>query len=244
MRARRARRGIVTVAISATLIAAMLAIAPTAARASPPSDTGPLEISHDGITFAADGAQTLFDAIDRVVPGDHLTESLWARSAAPTVGRLGIELTEVVADDRALAQAISIAVRVDGVLVGSVTLAEVDGGCVVIDDSTLLDPGSTARIDAELTVSAALGGPSLPGGQDESVGFGVRITLTDAAMPQRGPGACRPVPTVTPTAAPSSSPAGSGALPATGLAPFALLAVPALAATVVGIALQRSRRVR
>jgi hypothetical protein len=249
MRPHRGRRLVPAAAMSAMAVAAMLVIAPAVARASPSSDAGPLEISHDGVTFTVDGDEPLFDAIDRVVPGDRVAETLWARSAGPTEGRLGVQLTDVMADDLALSRAISIAVSVDGVPVGSVTLADADSACMVIDDSTLLQPGETARIDAELTVSAALGGPSLPGGQDGSVGFEVRLTLTDSAMPESGPGPCRTAPTATPsrtapTDVPSTSPAGPGALPATGVTSLVLVAVAALVATVAGAAMHRSRRTR
>ncbi|MFK4789294.1 LPXTG cell wall anchor domain-containing protein [Microbacterium sp. ZW T5_56] len=222
--------------IATAVIAWALAMSPVAAHAAPypDADAGPLEVSHDGITFA-DGDETLFDAIERVVPGDRITESLWARSTATTAGRLGIELTDVVADDRSLARAISVTIRVDGALVGTLTLADADTACVMINDSTLLPPGGTARVDAELIVSDALGGESLPGGQDGSVGFGVRVTLTDVAMPARGPGPCRAVP------APTTQP---GALPQTGAPSLAVLTILALGATVVGAVALWSRRTR
>ncbi|WP_433674491.1 hypothetical protein [Microbacterium gorillae] len=219
--------------VATAVVAAAVVLAPSAARASPLPDSGPLEISHDGVIFAVDADDVMFDEIERVVPGDRLTESLWARSTASTAGRLGIELTDVVADDRALAQAISIDLQVDGVLVGSVALGDATTTCVVIDDSTLIQPGDTARVDAKLTVSDHLGEESLPGGQDGSVGFSVRVTLTDAAMPAAGPGPCRAVPTTEP-----------GTLPQTGAPSLAVLAILAAAATVVGAVTLRSRRQR
>lgn len=230
MRARSARRLVVT-----ALIAGALAMTPVAAHASLLPDADPLEISHDGVTYASDAEETLFDAIDRVVPGDRLTESLWARSAATTAGRLGVELIDLVADDRALARAISITIRVDGVPVSSISLGDANTTCVMIDDSTLLQPGETARVDAEMTVSDQLGDESLPGGQSGSVGFSVRVTLTDAAMPARGPGPCRAVPVAT---------TEPGALPQTGVPSLTVLAVLALGATVVGAVTLRIRRQR
>lgn len=196
-----------------------------------------IEVSHDGATFVTDPTFTLFDDIGHVVPGDTTTETVWVRSTADDPGRLRVDLVDVVADDAALADATSIALSVDGTPVGTVTIGDATGDCVVISGDGLLAPGETSRLDVTMAVAADLGeraGQDGLAGTRGEVGFRLRATLTDADVPAPPDDVC------TPTPGPSPSATNPAPLPETGMTlPLGLAAAGAAAGAAGAILLAR-----
>lgn len=226
----------------ATASALTLAVgAPESASASVrAADAAALLVSADGATYSSDPTFALFADIGRVIPGDAVTEPVWVRSTAGLPGRLRIDLVDVRADDADLAAATTVALSLNGRVLGSVSLAAAGPSCTLVTDAPVLAPGQTQRLDATMAVAADLGerpGQDGRAGADGQVSFHLRATLSDATVPAAPADVCA----LTPTPAPRTETAG--ALSVTGArTPIMITIAGLLAFAVGGILLGRRRR--
>lgn len=241
-------RTVVTAIVAGAIWGAFATLAPAVATTS--ADDA-LLVSNDGARFTTGASRSLFPDIGHVVPGDVQHDTLWVRSQAHDTGRLRLDLVDVTADDEALAESLDISFAVDGRSVGTVTVARAAaaGSCYIVDDSQRIAPGATARIDAALHVDPSLGQRAGDDGSDGmlgTVGFRLRASLADDAVPPAEAGECTPLPS--PTSAPGEStaptPQASAELPATGAtSPLPTLGTAALILTSgAALALVRTRR--
>lgn len=201
---------------ASALVASVLLTATPAVAATPDSI---LSVSHDGVTFTPDSSFSLFTQIERVVPGDSMTESIWVRNDTAQSGRLRLDMVDARGDDLALATATSVVFTTPGRDAHGTVQDGIDAGsCLVLSDDILLGAGESVKLTSTLTVDPELGqraGQAGDEGAEGSVGFGFRAILSDASVsadvfPGR---AC----TVQAEAIPSA-PAATGDLAVTGTA--------------------------
>ncbi|WP_295786988.1 signal peptidase I [uncultured Microbacterium sp.] len=204
-----------------TAVVALVVVLSSAPLLSPPpaaASDGPsrLLVSEDGVRFVADGSVRVFDASDRIVPGDTRRTTLWIRNSSTDPARAGLRLDAAPASsdeaDRALADAMRLVVAAASVPAGTAWVSEV------------IPAGDTLRVEVGLRMDAAADNTSREGFAHVTP----VVLLTDA------------------TADGTSGAAGpSGVLPWTGIrdTPFGLLVAVAGAIVATGV-LVRIRRVR
>lgn len=202
---RRAKGAILSIALGMGVIIGAGTALPAAAAVA-----DPLLVSHDGVNFSPGSDVDLFADIDRVVPGDTVTERVWLHNDTQDAGVLRLLLVDVATTDVDLAEATDLAFAdASGVEIGRLTVAEAvtAGSCISVAD-VVLEPGETLRLDTDLSVDTRLGSASGDDGTDGargSVAFQLRATLSDAEAGAGAPVECDP---------PDARPPGE--LPATG----------------------------
>ena len=212
-------------------------MAPSAASAA----DGDLLVSTDGVTYTAGNTLPLFAPSLRFVPGDVDSAEVWVKNAATTAGLLRVELIDPATDDSVFAAHLALSATPAGAVPQPVGFdaAIANGSCTVLSGTRVLAAGESLRIDIRSVVDAAL---TAAQGQQSSVTFELRATLTDAAAGTAAqPGsACLVIPDVDPT-----SPPKPGSLPHTGgTLPWTLAVLGALALGGGGFAFVIGRRRR
>lgn len=159
---------------------------------------GGLMVSIDGVNYSEGSTLPLFQAMGKVVPGDHRVESVWVRNEASAAGRLRVDLLNPSSDSPDLADELSLSVAEEGgAAPASITIAQgLDNNfCTVLSDVILLEPGESTRIDLTAAVSPALAKRE---GATGTVSFQLRGVLEEAVavpLPARPGTSCG---TVTP----------------------------------------------
>lgn len=174
---------------TALVVAACIAVAAqTAAHASV---TG-LMVSTDGVNYAPGRPLPMFEVTERLVPGDHLRDSVWVRNDASFATRLRIDVTQPDSDSPELAAGLTLAVSQQGTALGkplSFDHSIANGSCTVLANGIMLKPGEGKRLDFELTMAPRLKEREATGASGH---FSVRGVLEEQSVPEESApgGAC------------------------------------------------------
>jgi len=162
---------------AASSLAAAFALAlltPSAAVAAPTSDA--LEISVDGVEFAASFAGSLFVEAPTLVPHGGADVTFSVRNAAESGGVLSLELRHATWTDLEFARALRVQATAGSVAGGSPRLSS-GASCVALVTGVPLRAGATLPIRLELRLGDLEG----LAGQEASAQFNLAVTLTGDA---------------------------------------------------------------
>jgi hypothetical protein len=168
----RAIAGLVAVMALGVTTGVLSAPAPATAATAPR-----LMVSGDGEHWQGRLDSALFGDDLRLVPGASTTGTFWVKNLSSEPAALSARLVDVTTSSAAFAEAVTVSSHSD-LDVGDlppVTLA--DDGCTPVLAPVRLAAGQ----EAPVTVSVALGGSAADGTGDQTLDFGVLVTLTGLA---------------------------------------------------------------
>ncbi|QIK64381.1 hypothetical protein G7068_15080 [Leucobacter viscericola] len=167
-------------------IATALVVASCIVLATPPAALASVDglmVSTDGINYAPGRSLSMFEETMRLVPGDHLGDSVWVRNDAPFATRLRIDVTQPDSDSPELAAGLTLTVSQQGTVLGerlSFDHSIANGSCTVLANGITLEPGEGKRLDFELTIASSLRERQATGASGH---FSVRGVLEERTVP-------------------------------------------------------------
>lgn len=145
--------------------------------AGPAAAAGGVEVSRNGVDFAATLPGGVFDRLTIAVPGDVQSTGFWIRNTGPVTARLRIVIAAVSVSDPVLANALTVTASTSAHPGASALLASATP-CRVLTEGDVLAPGDSVHVTATL----ALGDLNGRLGQKGTAGFDLRIELTDSVV--------------------------------------------------------------
>lgn len=179
MRHLRRRASLIAASAAFAMLALALGGAPVAAA---PGDG--IQVSPDGVTYAASLPGGLFDQITISVPGDSQSAEFWISNIGPVPAYLRVAVANVAVSDPVLAGALSVNASTTAHPGTPAALAAAQP-CQVLTEGDLLLPGDTVHVSATL----ALGDLDGLSGQGGTATFALRVGLTDSVA-QLPPTSC------------------------------------------------------
>lgn len=170
---RRHRSGLARASVLVSLVAVLLGLGTSSAAAAPG-----IELSPDGVTYAATLPGGLFDSITIAVPGDSQSTDFWVRNAGPVAAYLRIAISGVTFSDPVLAGALSVNASTATRPGTAATLSSAQP-CRVLTEGDLLPVGAVIHVTATL----ALGDLTGLDGQGGTAGFALQVALSDSTVP-------------------------------------------------------------
>lgn len=167
--------GIARLVVVATTAMALAASCPSAADAAQGDG---IQVSPDGVAYAAALPGGLFDEIAIAVPGDNQAAEFWIRNVGAVPAHLRIALASVSVSDPVLAGALTITASTSA-HPGTATALAAAQPCQILTEGDLLSPGDTVHVSATL----ALGELDGLSGQGGEATFALRVGLSDSAVP-------------------------------------------------------------
>lgn len=143
-------------------------------------------VSDNGVDFAPQLTDGLFDNLGLLVPGESVSASLWVRNTAASDASMRLTLADLVSSSEVFTQTLSMAV-VSGTHMWDWTFSELLA-CDTVIPSMPIATGETVRIDLTVTMGDAVGQQA----QDESVMVGFVVDARDAADPFPAEGCADP----------------------------------------------------
>jgi hypothetical protein len=137
-----------------------------------------IQVSADGVTYAASLPDGLFQQIEISVPGDSQDAEFWIRNDGPVAAHLRVLVASVSVSDPVLADALTVSASTAAHPGPTVTLSSAQP-CHVLTEGDLLQPGDTVHVTARL----ALGDLDGLDGQGGTASFALRVHLTDSSVP-------------------------------------------------------------
>lgn len=169
------------IGLPVVMLAAALTMAPQASYAA----GGDLTVSTDGVTFVESSSGPVFTGIDKLVPGDSDTSTLYVRNTGEDAGYLRIVIGDVSFTDLDYANALTVSASINGAAGPAIPFSLADP-CWVLLEGTVLNPGQTVSIDAELAL-ANLDGTR---GQGAVATASLIASLSDATVGSIAPTEC------------------------------------------------------
>ena len=169
-------------AMAAFCVAVVLST-PTSARAAsvPPQM---VQFSTDGLNWSNSYDEQLFQGIS-LVPGDSAMRSFYVRNSASEAAILRITLANVGTTSIPLASALSVSSSTAGVP-GAMIPVSLAQPCYTLSQGLRLASGDSIRVDNSLM----LGDLSGSAGQDASVWFAIRVSLSSTDVGAPAPDTC------------------------------------------------------
>lgn len=149
-----------------------------------------LMVSTDGVTYKPGNQLPLFEAEERLVPGDQHIDAVWVRNDSEFAANLRIDAIQPVSDSPDFAAALTLSVtQTDSTVWEPVLLGNgiKNGSCTVLANKIMLQPGETTRLDVTATLSEDLGRRNAA---KATAYFSMRGVLQEVATPDTSvPGA-------------------------------------------------------
>ncbi|QIM15163.1 LPXTG cell wall anchor domain-containing protein [Leucobacter insecticola] len=142
-----------------------------------------LMVSTDGVNYEPGRSLSMFEEIERIVPGDVVHDSVWVRNDSAILARLRIDVTQPDTDSPELAAGLVLSAEIEGTAEGKplpLYQSIENGVCTVLANGILLDPGESKRLDFQLQVSPGLDHRA---GVVGTTHFAVRGLLEDVVVP-------------------------------------------------------------
>lgn len=161
-------------AIGAGVLGAILAVSAVLPAAAAPE----IELSSDGVTYAAALPAPLFSGAGQLIPMGSVQRTFWIRNAAADSAYLSLTLIDQSWSDQQFADGLTVTSTAAGESNGPIRLSTT-ASCAVLADGILIAPGQAIAVSTTLS----LGNLSGSDGQDAVAALSLGVLLTQAAGP-------------------------------------------------------------
>lgn len=165
--------GLARAAALMTFVVVLLGLGTVSAAAAPG-----IELSRDGVTYAAALPGGLFEDITITVPGDGQSTDFWVRNVGPVPAYLRVAITGVSVSDPVLADALVVNAST-AAHPGTAASLSSALPCRVLTEGDLLAVGAAVHVTATMELDDLMG----LSGQGGTAGFSLQIALSDSTIP-------------------------------------------------------------